>query len=145
MPLELYFNRLDEWPKEGLGEAALRAAARAALRSGGERDGEVSFTFVSRSEIAALNRQYLDRDGPTDVIAFDLGEGDRLLGDVYIAPEEASANAAERGEGLRTEMLRLVIHGALHVLGMDHADGPDRETGAMWMRQEELLRGLPDG
>ncbi len=145
MSLELHFNRLDEWPAAGLDEAALRAAAVAAFGTGEEPEGEVSFTFVSRSEIASLNDRYLCRDGATDVIAFELGEEGRLLGDVYICPEVASANAVARGEAPGTEILRLVIHGALHVLGMDHSDGPDRESGPMWARQEELLRGLPDG
>ncbi|MCL7972896.1 MAG: rRNA maturation RNase YbeY [marine benthic group bacterium] len=123
----------------------MRAAALAALESTGERKGEVSFTFVPIDEIASLNARFLGREGPTDVIAFDLGEEGRLLGDVYIAPAVASSNAVAEGEEVEREVLRLVIHGALHVIGMDHPEGPARETGPMWQLQEELLRSLPDG
>ena len=84
MPPVLHFNQLADWPTLAGDEALLRRAALAALESRGERTGEVSFTFVSADEIRALNREYLDRDWPTDVIAFELADGPSLLGDVYI-------------------------------------------------------------
>ncbi len=145
MSLRLHFNRLSDWRDACPPEPVLRAAATAALESDGEREGEVSFTFVPVDEIESLNARFLGRNGPTDVIAFDLGEEGRLLGDVYISPPVATGNAADRGEEVGREIVRLVIHGALHIIGMDHPEGPARETGPMWMRQEELLRSLPDG
>ena len=93
MPLVLHFNRLDEWPVLEAFEPNLRRAALAAFESQGKRDGEVSYTFLSLQEIRILNRDYLDRDRSTDVIAFELGEGGSLMGDVYISPEVAAANA----------------------------------------------------
>ncbi len=141
----LYFNKLADWPGLAGDEVRLRRAALAALESRGKREGEVSFTFVSADEIRALNRQYLDRDQPTDVIAFDLADGPSLLGDVYIAPEVAAVNAAERGEAEGREILRLVIHGSLHVIGLDHPEGPERDSSPMFVTQEELLRSLADG
>jgi probable rRNA maturation factor len=141
----LHFNRLGDWPGLAGEEALLRQAAVAALESDGAREGEVSFTLVSADEIRALNRDYLGRDWPTDVIAFDLGDGPSLLGDVYISPEIAALNAAEHGEPERREILRLVIHGSLHVIGLDHPEGPERDSAPMLVAQEELLRSLADG
>jgi probable rRNA maturation factor len=138
----LHFNRLEEWPGLETLESRLRRAARVALASAGDREGEVSYTFLSTGEMQALNRDYLDRDRPTDVIAFELGDGQRLLGDVYISPDVAASNAAEHGETSGEEILRLVVHGSLHVLGMDHPEGPNREAAPMFVLQEELLRSL---
>ncbi len=145
MPPELHFNRLGEWPVTRDSEALFRRVALAALESRGDRSGEVSYTFVSAEEIRRLNRDYLERDHPTDVIAFDLGDGGSLLGDVYICPEVAAANAADRGEPAQREMVRLVVHGSLHVTGLDHPEGPERESAPMFVLQEELLRSLTDG
>ena len=145
MPMILHFNRLDEWPGLEEREPILRRAALAAFESQGERDGEVSYTFLSTQEIRVLNREYLDRDRATDVIAFELGEGSTLMGDVYISPEVAAANAVQHGELEQNEILRLVVHGSLHVAGLDHPEGPERETAPMFTLQEELLRSIVDG
>lgn len=145
MPLVLHFNRLEEWPGLEEREPTLIRAALAAFASQGDFDGEVSYTFLSASEIRILNRDYLERDRSTDVIAFELGEGSTLLGDVYISPEVAAANAAEHGEFEQNEILRLVVHGSLHVAGLDHPEGPERETAPMFILQEELLRSIVDG
>jgi probable rRNA maturation factor len=145
MPPVLYFNQLEDWPRIAGDEALFRRAALAALESCGEREGEISFTFVSADAIRALNREYMGRDRPTDVIAFDLEGGSSLLGDVYISPEVAALNAAEHGEAERREILRLVIHGSLHVIGLDHPEGPGRDSSPMFVTQEELLRSLAGG
>ena len=145
MPLDLHFNRLGEWPGLEDFEPTLRRAALAAFESQGKGDGEVSYTFVPVAEIRILNRDYLERDRSTDVIAFDLGEGGSLMGDVYISPEVAAATAAEHGEIEQNEILRLVVHGSLHVAGLDHPEGPGRETAPMFTLQEELLRSIVGG
>ena len=145
MPPTLHFNRLEEWPELPERAAELRRAALAALTARGEVGGEVSFTFVSRREIRELNREYLDRDRETDVIAFQLGHEGELLGDVYIAPEVAAEFAAEHGEAPAREVTRLVIHGSLHVIGLDHPEGPERGRSPMFQLQEELLRSMASG
>jgi len=142
MALTVHFNRVSEWPVVGGTGERLDRAARSALLADGPASGEVSFTFVSREEIRALNRRWLGRDRATDVLAFTMREGGALLGDVYISPEVAAANAADRSEPPGTEILRLVIHGALHVIGLDHPETPHRESSQMFRRQEELLEAL---
>ena len=145
MSLSLAANRISEWPLPPGFESLMLTAAGAALEAEGPRAGEVSITLVDESEIRALNHEYLGHDRPTDVISFELGDGGNLIGDVYICPEIAARNADERGERLDTEVLRLVIHGCLHLIGLDHPQGPGRETSPMFALQEELLRALaPD-
>jgi probable rRNA maturation factor len=103
----------------------------------------VSIAFVPNRVIRALNRTHLRRQGDTDVIAFawrQAGKRSPLVGDVYIAPDVARRFARANGIGVREEIIRLVIHGALHVLGYDHARGAARTRGAMWARQERLVR-----
>ena len=70
------------------------------------------------------------------------GAGRAVVGDIYIAPDVARANAQALGAGVREEIARLVVHGTLHVLGHDHPDGEERTTSPMWRRQEQLLARL---
>lgn len=143
----LHLNRTEEWEGVRGEEELLRRAAEAALASSdGPLRGEVSVTCLPADEIARINREYLDRDGPTDVIAFELG-GDELLGDVYVCPEVAARAAREEGVELREELVRLVVHGVLHVLGHDHPEDDGRWESSMFRLQERLVaRALePDG
>jgi len=115
--------------------------ARDVLRAEGVRDAVLSVAFVGRRRIRALSRTYLGRDHATDVIAFALpGAPGLVVGDVYVAPESAASGARRFGVPVREELRRLVVHGVLHVLGYDHAEGAARTTGAMWARQERLVR-----
>jgi probable rRNA maturation factor len=128
-----------------LASARVKRVATAVLRAEGVRDALVSIAFVSAREIARLNKRHLAHAGPTDVISFALGAGteraaaDPVVGDIYIAPDVARANATRFGRGVREELARLVIHGTLHVLGHDHPGGSDRTSSPMWRRQERLL------
>jgi probable rRNA maturation factor len=126
----------------------IKEIAVAVLKAERVRDALVSIAFVSRTEIARLNRRHLGHGGPTDVISFSLGPmpGDNsrpvVVGDIYIAPDVARANAARFGGSVREEIARLVVHGTLHVLGHDHPDGDGRTSSPMWRRQERLLSSL---
>jgi len=70
-----------------------------------------------------------------------VAKGAPLTGDIYIAPAVARKNAVEHGAGIREELLRLVVHGMLHVIGYDHPVDDARYGSPMWKRQERLLRG----
>lgn len=121
----------------------LRRAARAVLKAEDAADLELSLTLLDDAAMRELNRDWLGHDRPTDVIAFALGAGDaEPLGDVYIGVERAVEQAAEAGVPVREELVRLVVHGTLHVLGHDHAEGPARLQGEMWRRQEELVKRI---
>jgi probable rRNA maturation factor len=115
-------------------------AVRLALREEAITEATVSVTFLSDAEISAMNREYLEHAGPTDVISFRLSiPGGTPVGDVYIGAEQAERQAAELGVPLDQELLRLAIHGTLHVLGFEHPEGDDRLDSSMYRRQEELL------
>ena len=126
----------------------LAEAARMVLRAEKVRAALISVSLVSQARIAALNFSHLHRRGPTDVIAFGLtaaastrrGRRALVVGDVYIAAVVARDNARRLGISMREELLRLVVHGVLHVLGYDHPDGESRERSAMWRRQETLVQ-----
>ena len=125
-----------------LTRAAVVRAAETVLRA--ERRGAVlSIAFVGRDRMRTLHRRWKGEDRVTDVLAFRLptpGGWPLLAGDVYVCPWQAARAAREHGVPLREELLRLVIHGVLHVLGRDHPDGPERVRSPMWRRQEQMVR-----
>ena len=127
---------------------ALNLAARTALSSQSVAAAELSVTIVTDEAIAELNDTYLQRPGPTDVLAFCLGD-DPLVGDIYISADTARRNANEFDVPLKEELLRLVIHGTLHVMGHDHPEGDSRYQSDMFQLQESLvsrlLSDLPEG
>jgi probable rRNA maturation factor len=125
--------------------ARVAALAEGVMRRERVRDALLSIAFVTDRRIAALNREHLGHDGPTDVISFGFAPVDErraVVGDVYIAPGVARRHARVHGGGVREELMRLVVHGVLHVLGHDHPEDETRYDSPMWRRQERLLRLL---
>lgn len=126
-----------------LAEERVREIVRAVCRREGVKRALVSVTFVTNPRIAAMNRKFLGHHGATDVITFELEPAAGVvMGDVYIAPGVARDNAAAAGVGVREELVRLVVHGTLHVLGHTHDEGEHRTAGTMWKRQEALVAAL---
>ena len=120
--------------------ARLAAAGERVLHAEGVRAGLLSITLLSAPRMAAMNRTHLGHAGATDVISFGFRDPEgAVIGDVYVCPSVASANARRFGVGVREELLRLVVHGTLHVLGHDHPAGESRVDSPMWKRQERLL------
>ena len=137
--------------------------AEAVLTAEGVRgDAELSIVFVDEDAIADLNKRFYGKSGPTDVLAFPIDdepvEGGRspdsggtgpgylptepsdlptLLGDVVICPAVAKRNAPEHAGTYEDEIALLLVHGILHLLGMDHGD--DDEAEAMEGRERDLL------
>ena len=121
------------------------SVARAVLKSERADDASLSITFVSNAGIRALNRKHLRRAGLTDVISFGfrkIGRNAPVVGDVYIAPDVARASARANGVGVREEIVRLIVHGLLHVLGYDHPETQTRTRSTMWRKQERLVKRL---
>lgn len=129
----------------------LRSLAELVLSEDGyPPSSEVTMLLVSDEEMSSYNKRFLDRDGPTDVLAFpveDLTPGvvpdvdtngpPLLLGDIIIAPSYISRQAAEMGVTFEDELSLMVVHGILHLLGYDHQN--DEEAEAMEQRERELL------
>lgn len=126
-----------------LAEERVREIVRAVCKREKVKHALISVTFVGARRIAAMNRKFLGHTGPTDVITFELEPAaGAVIGDIYVSPEVARENAAAAGVGVREELVRLVVHGTLHVLGHTHDEGEHRTAGAMWKRQEALVAAL---
>ena len=125
-----------------LPDRSVRRVVRAVLAA--ERaDAIVSVTFLGRDAMRKLNARYKGRDQPTDVIAFALrGPRRERVGDIYLCPWVARREAAARSRPVREELIRILVHGTLHVLGHDHPDGTLRERSAMWRRQERYVEAF---
>jgi probable rRNA maturation factor len=125
---------------------------------GVQGEAELSVIFVDERHITQLNERFMGHDGATDVLSFpidglpepstsgltpaarsgfDPDDEPLLLGDVVICPAVAARQAAEHAGTYDDEMALLLVHGVLHLLGLDHAD--DDERRAMQARERELL------
>jgi probable rRNA maturation factor len=131
---------LRESNRRAPGTGAARNAARATCRIVGVTDADLSITWLDDAAMAGMNYQYLGHVGPTDVISFELYEqGEMPVGDVYIGFEEAERQAATHGCTLDEELVRLAVHGTLHILGFDHPESTGRTESEMWMLQEAIV------
>ena len=137
--------------------------AESVLEEEGVRgDAELSMLFVDEQAISDLNKRFLGKDGPTDVLAFPIDEEPveggrspdsggtgpgytppeaselpRLLGDVVVCPAVATRNAPDHAGTYLDEIALLIVHGILHLMGMDHEDEDEAEV--MEARERELL------
>ncbi|AGX05562.1 MULTISPECIES: rRNA maturation RNase YbeY [Bacillus] len=121
----------------------------AAEKENVEAGSELSVTFVTNDRIQEINREYRDKDKPTDVISFameELGEGEteiagegipRVLGDIIISIQRTEEQAGEYGHSFERELGFLAVHGFLHLLGYDHET--DEEEREMFGRQKDIL------
>jgi probable rRNA maturation factor len=123
--------------------ARVRAASERALKQATVPHALVSITMLTPGRMAALNRKHLGHRGATDVITFGFRDPEgAVIGDIYICPAVAAANAKRFGVPVREELLRLTIHGTLHVLGHEHPEGDARVTSPIWKLQERLLAAV---
>lgn len=108
---------------------------------------ELSIVLVDEPAMEQLNRQWMDEQGPTDVLSFPMDElrpgiDDEepqagLLGDVVLCPQVAGRQARNAGHSSEEELLLLTAHGILHLLGFDHAEPADEKR--MFTLQRKLL------
>jgi len=123
-----------------------RQSMAAILKSLQMEGHEVSLLFVDDTEITEINRHYLGRNHPTNVIAFSMNEGDfgtinpLLLGDIVISVETALRDARAGELPLEDEINYLMIHGVLHLLGYDHEQA--REAEEMEKKEKEIFFAL---
>jgi probable rRNA maturation factor len=120
----------------------MRVAKRVLAWERAPARSHIDITLLSAAAMRRANRRATGRRGLTDVIAYPLPQPDgTLLGDVYICPA-AAARAAANGSGLNEELVRLAVHGTLHVLGYDHPEGSGRTRSRMWRLQERYVERL---
>lgn len=162
MPIEVFVA--DEQGQHPVDTIRWARLAEAVLQDQGVRgDAELSMLFVDEQSMADLNERFLGRTGPTDVLAFPIddepgiesgrspdsgGTGPgylpgepadlpMLLGDVVICPAVAERNAPHHAGTYDDELALLIVHGILHLMGMDHLE--DEEAEAMEQRERDLL------
>lgn len=126
-----------------LSVARVSALVELTLRAERVPDANISVTFLSARAMATMHREQLGSPGATDIITFELTRpvaSAPVIGDIYICPDVARTNARAWGVPVREELARLVIHGTLHALGLEHPEGEERVTSLMWRAQEKYLR-----
>lgn len=132
--------RLTRWT---LRLGALKKIAAHILQAVGEAEAILSLELVGDGRMRRLNRSYRHRDTTTDVLAFATREGPGppsfLLGDIVISLPQAIRQAREHQQDLDHELVRLLIHGVLHLCGYDH-ERNEREARRMARRERAVLR-----
>jgi probable rRNA maturation factor len=127
--LEIEVIGIDSVEQDGPTATEIQELCALALASAGIDQGHLAIDFVDATRIRELNRDYRERDEPTDVLSFGVDEdgppaGPREIGDIVICPEHTA------------DLREAVVHGALHLTGMDH----ETDEGEMLALQAELLR-----
>ncbi|WP_277814269.1 rRNA maturation RNase YbeY [Bacillus sp. LL01] len=139
-------SRLTDEQWKDIKDLLIFAADKESIQSG----AELSVTFVDDEKIQEINREYREKDRPTDVISFpmeEMGEGEieihydeeapRMLGDIIISIQRAEVQAEEYGHSVKRELGFLALHGLLHLLGYDHENETDEKV--MFDKQKEIL------
>jgi rRNA maturation RNase YbeY len=135
----------------GLPQAKVIGLVERVLIEMGERSAEVGLVLTGDAEIRRLNRRYRGINQPTDVLAFALREDPfflypmglhpHLLGDVVISVPTARRQATEQGHSLEQEIVALMIHGLLHLMGYDH-ERSQAAARAMKRKERELFKTI---
>jgi probable rRNA maturation factor len=134
----------ESWHRILGAELIAHRAAQAALDDAKIGEGEVSILLTDDARIRELNRTYRGMDKPTNVLSFpseDKAEsGARFYGDIALACETLSREAAGEGKRLDAHLSHLVVHGVLHLLGFDHDN--ERDAEAMEARETKIVTSL---
>ena len=139
--MNVVVQTMGERPPRPKMRAALIQAVKAALRAERCRTrGEINVILTDRRSIIRMNRRFLDHKGDTDVIAFPYDRpaaAGSPFGDIYISVPVARENARRFHDEEERELIRLAIHGTLHLLG--YRDHSKKDHATMWKRQERLV------
>ena len=100
---------------------------KAVAASYGKKTGEIGYLFVDDAKILEVNREYLGHDYYTDIITFDYDEGDTINGDIVISLDTVASNAQQQGTQYDEELHRVIIHGILHLCGLNDKGPGERE------------------
>ena len=123
----------------------VRKVAQKILNVLGYPRAELSIVIVDNEGIQEINRDYLQRDWPTNVISFAMQEGEGaglnplVLGDVVISAQRADEDASEAGVPFEHELWFLLLHGILHLLGYDHERGTEEQAREMEAKEREIF------
>ena len=104
----------------------------------GKKCGDIAYIFCSDEKILEVNKAYLQHDYYTDVITFDYTEGDKISGDIFISVDTVRSNAEQFGTDYDEELHRIIIHGVLHLCGINDKGPGEREI--MTRHENEALK-----
>ena len=120
------YNTIDV-PMPDFSHRKISAWVKAVAAAHGRRVGEVAYVFCNDEKILEVNRQYLQHDYYTDIITFDYSVGEVISGDLFISLDTVRSNAAGLGVDYTDELHRVVIHGILHLCGINDKGPGERE------------------
>ena len=123
-------------------QEAVREWVRTVARSYGKKVGDISYIFCSDEKILAVNREFLQHDYYTDIITFDYTSGEKIAGDLFISLDTVRTNAEKFGQPYNEELHRTIIHGILHLCGINDKGPGEREI--MEENENKALAILPE-
>lgn len=118
----------DDVPMPKIKRRETTAWIKRVVASYGRKTGEIGYMFVSDDKILEVNREYLGHDYYTDVITFDYDEEDTVSGDIVISLDTVRTNAEQFGKSYDEELHRVIIHGVLHLCGINDKGPGEREV-----------------
>ena len=130
MKLQIFY---DNTPYKLRGWKKVKELVNAIITSEGKVAGEISFIITSDDYLLTVNKEFLNHDYFTDVISFNYSFGDNIAGEIYISEDTVRRNSVEYNVDLDNEMLRVMIHGILHLVGYNDATSEEKQE----MRQLE--------
>ncbi len=141
----IFIERIDNLAPNLPDELVKSAALNTMEHQSAPDNAELTIVLTDDNHLQALNLQWMNVDAPTDVLSFPSDEIDpesqnRYLGDILISVQRAATQAKETGHTVEAEVQLLVVHGVLHLMGHDHAEGVEKTR--MWKAQAEILTGL---
>lgn len=119
------------------------AWVKAVAASYGKKVGEIAYIFVNDKKILDVNRQYLQHDYYTDIITFDYTDDDTISGDLFISLDTVRSNAEQIGTTYEQELRRVIIHGILHLCGINDKGPGEREK--MEAAEDKALNMIING
>jgi len=137
MALKIRTNNLNK--KRKVSHKDIKRATLAVLKKFGKKNASIDITFVNDRMIKKLNKKYMGKPHPTDVLAFGLA-GTPLVGDVYISSDTAKKNSRAYGTGFAREVILYAIHGVLHLMGM--ADKTKKEKIRIRKMEAKFLKSI---
>ena len=108
-------------------QAKVREWIKTIAASYSKRVGEITYFFCDDDKIIEVNREYLQHDYYTDIITFDYSEGNKISGDLFISLDTVCTNSEMLGTDYQTELHRVIIHGVLHLCGINDKGPGERE------------------
>ena len=130
----------EKFPTKSPSKRTIKKIVETALKGLVSADAELSILFTDDEAIRELNLTYRSINKPTDVLSFPTNDA-VLIGDVVVSLETARRQAVEYEATFAEELARLLVHGALHLVGYDHVNG-GRQAAKMKKREEEIFKEL---